>query len=112
MTRLASWADANGVGLPLVPEHCEHPSHLFYLLMPSLEERTRLIERLRAHGILAVFHYLPLHLSPMGARFGGRPGDCPVTEDVSDRVVRLPFFNDLSEADQAAVVAAVTERAG
>src|SRR5207237_1114109 len=60
-----------------------------------------------ARGIYAVFHYQPLHLSPMGRRFGGRPGDCPVTEAVADRLVRLPFYADLSAAEQARVVAAV-----
>jgi len=62
---------------------------------------------LKAHGILSVFHYLPLHLSEMGRRFGGKDGDCPVTEDVSDRLLRLPFYNDLTEADQARVVGAI-----
>jgi dTDP-4-amino-4,6-dideoxygalactose transaminase len=59
--------------------------------------------------MLAVFHYLPLHLSPMGLRFGGKSGDCPVTEQVSDRLVRLPFYNDLTEADQVRVVAALKD---
>ena len=56
-----------------------------------------------------MFHYLPLHLSDMGRKFGGRPGDCPVTEDASDRLLRLPFYNTLSAADQARVVRAVKE---
>ena len=64
---------------------------------------------MKAREILSVFHYLPLHLSEMGRRRGGKEGDCPVTEAVSDRVVRLPFYNELSEADQARVVAAVSE---
>ena len=67
---------------------------------------------LRARGILAVFHYLPLHISEMGRRFGGKPGDCPVTEDVSDRLLRLPFYNDLSQADQQSVVEAIREWPG
>lgn len=104
---LGDWAADNGVRMPIVPAHCEHPSHMFYLLLPSLEQRQRLIDHLKAHSILSVFHYLPLHLSEMGRKFGGRTGECPVTEDVSDRLVRLPFFNDLSEADQDRVCAAV-----
>jgi dTDP-4-amino-4,6-dideoxygalactose transaminase len=56
---------------------------------------------------MAVFHYLPLHLSPMGRRLGGRPGDCPVSEDVSDRLLRLPFYNELDEAAQGEVIDAV-----
>ena len=95
--------------LPVVPTYCEQPYHLFYLLMPSLEHRQALIAHLKGQGILSVFHYLPLHLSEMGRKFDGNEGDCPVTEEVSDRLLRLPFYNELTEADQARVVAAVQE---
>jgi dTDP-4-amino-4,6-dideoxygalactose transaminase len=105
---LADWAAARGVGLPAVPAHCEQPWHMFYLILPSLERRQALMAHLRARGILAVFHYQPLHLSEMGRRFGGKEGDCPVTEALSDRLLRLPFYNDLGEAEQARVVDAVT----
>ncbi len=101
---LPEWAGARGIGLPSVPDHCRQPYHLFYLATASLEQRTRLIAHLKARGILAVFHYLPLHLSEMGQRFGGKPGDCPVTEDLSDRVLRLPFYNDLGETEQGYVL--------
>jgi dTDP-4-amino-4,6-dideoxygalactose transaminase len=101
---LPGWADARGIRLPVVPAHCRQPYHLFYLVTRSLEQRTRLIAHLKARGILAVFHYLSLHLSEMGQRFGGKPGDCPVTEDLSDRVLRLPFYNDLDEGEQAYVI--------
>jgi dTDP-4-amino-4,6-dideoxygalactose transaminase len=80
---------------------------MYYALLPSLEVRTRLIADLRGRGILAVFHYQPLHLSPMGLEFGGAPGRCPVTEDVADRLVRLPFYTGLTEPEQAAVIDAV-----
>jgi dTDP-4-amino-4,6-dideoxygalactose transaminase len=59
--------------------------------------------------ILVVFHYLPLHLSRMGIQFGGKPGDCPVTEHISDCIVRLPFYYDLSEQEQATVIDAIVE---
>ena len=101
---LPGWAGALGMRLPSVPAHCEQAYHMFYLVTASLEQRTRLIAHLRQRGILAVFHYLPLHLSEMGQRLGGKPGDCPVTEDLSDRVLRLPLYNDLGEEDQAYVV--------
>lgn len=104
---LSGWAAARGVGLPYVPAHCEQAYHMYYLLMPTLEERQRLIAQLRARDILSVFHYLPLHLSDMGRSFGGRPGDCPVTESISDRLVRLPFFNDLTEGDQMRIIEAI-----
>lgn len=104
---LQDWAKDHKVRLPIVPEHCEQPYHMFYLLMPSLEQRQALIAHLKARSILSVFHYLPLHLSEMGRRFGGKEGDCPVTEDVNDRLLRLPFYNDLTEAEQARVVEAI-----
>jgi dTDP-4-amino-4,6-dideoxygalactose transaminase len=106
---LEHWARAHAVRLPVVPAHCEQPYHMFYLLLPSPEWRQALIAHLKARGILSVFHYQPLHLSQMGRRFGGRPGDCPVTEDVSDRLLRLPFYTALTEADQARVVEAVCD---
>jgi dTDP-4-amino-4,6-dideoxygalactose transaminase len=85
---LMDWATAHGVGMPYVPAHCEQAYHMFYLLLPSVAERQRLIAHLRERGILAVFHYLPLHLSEMGKSLGGSLGDCPVTEDVSDRILQ------------------------
>ena len=75
--------------------------------MPSLKQRQALIKYLKTRGILSVFHYLPLHLSEMGRSYGGKEGDCPVTENVSDRLLRLPFYNDLSKSDQERVVVAI-----
>lgn len=106
---LADWAQANEVRLPHVPIECEQPYHMFYLILPSLEARTRLIEFLGQRGIAAVFHYQALHLSDMGRHFGGRPGHCPVTERTSDCLVRLPFYNTLSEDEQAEVIQAVRQ---
>jgi dTDP-4-amino-4,6-dideoxygalactose transaminase len=82
---------------------------MYYLVMPSLEKRQSLISFLKSHGILSVFHYVPLHLSPMGQRMGGRTGACPVSEQKSERLVRLPFYNSLSQSDQDKVVRAVQE---
>lgn len=101
---LQEWASANDVRLPVVPAHCEQAYHMFYLLMPSLEMRQQLIGYLKEQGVMSVFHYLPLHLSDQGRRFGGKPGDCPVTEDISDRLLRLPFFYDLQPANQSYIV--------
>jgi len=95
------------VRLPNVPPECEHSYHMFYVIMPSFETRQALISHLAGFGILAVFHYLPLHLSPMGERFGGRRGDCPVTEDLSDRLLRFPFFTGITSSEQSQIVAAV-----
>jgi dTDP-4-amino-4,6-dideoxygalactose transaminase len=104
---LADWATSHGVGLPVVPQHCRQPFHMFYLVMPSLEARSRLIRSLGERSILSVFHYQALNISTMGQRFGGRPGQCPVAEDMADRLVRLPFFNDLTDAEQHEVIDAV-----
>jgi dTDP-4-amino-4,6-dideoxygalactose transaminase len=105
---LQSWAAATNVRLPIVPDHVEQPFHLFSLLLPTAAARSRLIEHLAAQGILAVFHYLPLHLSPMGRQFGGATGDCPVTEDISERLLRLPFYTDMSADEQTEVIDTVT----
>ena len=109
---LKTWAKGVGVQLPFAPTHCEQPYHMFYLLLPSIEERQSLIAYLNSQQINSVFHYMPLHLSKMGRRFGGKEGDCPVTEDVSERLLRLPFYNDLTQADQRRVVDEVIEFAG
>lgn len=106
---LSAWAVANGVRLPIVPLHCEQAYHMFYLLMPDLDARQKLIGHLKTHNICAVFHYLPLHVSEMGMKLGGKLGDTPVTEDVSDRLVRLPFYNDLTERDQERVIRTIRE---
>lgn len=106
---LTGWAKANGVRLPVVPDHCEQTHHMFYLVLPSLKLRQTFIAQLKQCGILSVFHYVPLHLSPMGQKFGGKPGDCPVTEHTSDCLVRLPFYNDLNETDQARTITAIKD---
>lgn len=101
---LRDWAAQHGVATPSIPSGCEQPYHMYYLLLPSMPVRQRLIDHLRERNIFALFHYLPLHLSEIGRRLGGKPGDCPVTEDVSDRLLRLPFFNKLTEAEQTRVI--------
>lgn len=106
---LESWAEKNGVVRPFVPAHCEQSYHMYYLILRTPEERDSLIAHLRGSGIMSVFHYVPLHSSPMGLRFGGGPGDCPVTESVSARLVRLPFYNNLTPNDQGKVVDALLE---
>jgi dTDP-4-amino-4,6-dideoxygalactose transaminase len=109
---LRDWADRRGARLPVVPPECEQPSHLFYTILPSLEMRTALIAHLKERGILAVFHYLPLHLSEMGRSLGGIEGSCPVTEEMSARLLRLPFYKDLTEDDQSRVIEAIRDFPG
>ena len=104
---LADWARSNGVGLPYVPAHCQQPYHMFYLMMPSLDSRERLIGHLKARGILSVFHYVPLDRSPKGKTYG--LFDCPQTQKVADTLLRLPLFNDFSADQQAEVVETIQE---
>ncbi len=104
---LRDWCSSNNVRQPIIPDHCEQAYHMYYLLLPSLDARTRLIAHLKAQGILAVFHYLPLHLSEYAQRWGGKAGDCPVTEDASDRLLRLPFFNSMTQEIQGRVIEAI-----
>jgi dTDP-4-amino-4,6-dideoxygalactose transaminase len=107
---LSDWCKARSVRRPIIPEHCEQAYHMYYLLMPSLEARTYFIARLKKQGVNAVFHYLPLNKSAYALQMadsGWRRTDCPVTEDVSDRLVRLPFYTSMSEEDQGRVIDAV-----
>jgi dTDP-4-amino-4,6-dideoxygalactose transaminase len=103
---LADWSRINNVRMPFVPDHCQTPYHLFHMVMPSAESRDALIAHLRSAGILAVFHYQPLHLSPYG-RSIQPAADCPVTEEVSERLVRLPFYTNMDAADTEAVIESV-----
>jgi dTDP-4-amino-4,6-dideoxygalactose transaminase len=105
-TELVEWAEVNGFRMPTVPEESAHPAHLFGMLAPDLDCRRRFIEHLSAHDVKAVFHYVPLHSSPMGRRLA--PGThLPVTDDVSDRLVRLPVYQGLTQAELEQVVEAV-----
>ncbi|NCV84729.1 MAG: dTDP-4-amino-4,6-dideoxygalactose transaminase [Oxalobacteraceae bacterium] len=104
---LATWAENNGVLRPYVPDDCEHVGHLYHLRFQSGDQRTRFIEHMRRQNISCVFHYQPLHASPIGLQFGGRLGQCPVSEHAGDCLVRLPLFNTLGDTDQARVIEAV-----
>jgi len=102
--QLSDWAERNSIRLPYIPAYCEQSYHMFYLLMPDLDTRQRFIHFLKDHDIMAVFHYVPLHTADMGQFFGHQAGDLPVTEEYSDRLVRLPFYNSMSEAEQQQVI--------
>jgi dTDP-4-amino-4,6-dideoxygalactose transaminase len=95
--------------LPHTPEDCTSNYHMFYILLPDVGTRDSLMAYLKERGILAVFHYIPLHTSPMGNKYGYREGDLPVTEDVSRRILRLPLFYEITEDEQQRVVQAVSE---
>ena len=106
-TGLSAWAEAIGARLPQVPDDCGQAFHLFSLILPSRSARDGLIDHLRANGVLADLHYVPLHQSPMGRRLGGHDGDCPVAEDVAARLLRLPLFTGLTDDEQASVIRCV-----
>lgn len=101
---LAPHAESLGLRLPVVPEHCEPAYHLFHVLLPDHETRTRVMKELKEEGINTTFHYVPLHDSVGGQRFAARETECPVTTDVSGRLMRLPFHNNLTAADTDRVV--------
>ena len=105
---LREWAAANGVRLPTVRDDAVHPAHMFYLVMPSLDSRTVLIDHLKQRSVHAVFHYVPLHSAAAAQRYASPIVECPVTDDISDRLVRLPLFADLGDEDLDIVVDAVT----
>lgn len=114
--RLALWsnyhqwfADAERAGRlrrPVVPDHCVHNAHMYYVLLPDLACRTAAIERLNKVGVNSVFHYVPLHSSPAGRRFGKAHGELRVTDDIADRLLRLPMWVGMEE-QQAEVIQAV-----
>jgi dTDP-4-amino-4,6-dideoxygalactose transaminase len=102
----AAFADLEATGLirrPVIPDDREHNAHMYYLLLPDLAARTRLIGELKAAGIQSVFHYVPLHSSPMGAQVGRSMGDLPVTVSTSERLVRLPLWLGMEE-DQDRII--------
>lgn len=105
---LQGWAQENFVKLPFIPTDCEQAYHMFYMVLPTTQHRDALISHLKAQGILSVFHYVPLHLSDMGRKLAAQKPDCPVTEDFSSRLLRLPFYNDVTEEEQARIVSGVT----
>jgi dTDP-4-amino-4,6-dideoxygalactose transaminase len=105
---LSGWAKSNEVRLPIIPAECEQAYHMFYMLLPSQEHRESLISHLKANSILSVFHYTPLHLSEAGREFAAHPAHCPVTEEVSERLLRLPFYNNLTHEEQDDVITTVS----
>jgi dTDP-4-amino-4,6-dideoxygalactose transaminase len=104
---LKDWTDQHGIRRPTIPENCESAHHMYHLVLRSEKDRDGLIDHLKGLGILAVSHYVPLHLSKMGRHFGGRHGMCPVTEEICPRLIRLPFFNDMTVDEQDQVIDAV-----
>ena len=101
---LAPLEEAGRVRLPALPQGTSCNGHMFYVLLESGVERDRVLQSLQKQGIQAVFHYVPLHSSPMGRSMGHAPGDLPVTEDVAARLLRLPCYFELGEDEQDLVI--------
>ena len=113
--RYHAWAAAHEaagrVRRPIVPSHCVHNGHMYYLLLPSLDARSAFIQRMKEQGVGTVFHYIPLHSSPAGLRLGRADGELPVTDDISARLVRMPLWVGL-EAHMDEVLAAADQALG
>jgi dTDP-4-amino-4,6-dideoxygalactose transaminase len=100
----AKFENAGKLRRPIIPGGCQHNAHMYYILLESLEKRTEVIAQLKAQGILAVFHYVPLHSSPAGREHGRANGEMTHTDDLSDRLLRLPLWVDLTEELQDKVI--------
>jgi dTDP-4-amino-4,6-dideoxygalactose transaminase len=110
-----AFADLEQEGIlrrPCVPDVCSHNAHMYYLLLPDLESRTRLIDDLADLGVRAVFHYVPLHSSQAGRRYGRSAGSLDVTESISARLVRLPLWPGMRDGDVQRVIDAVVQGCG
>lgn len=117
--RLAVWnryyealkplAEAGKIQLPIIPNHCTHNAHMFYIKAADIEERSALISHLKARDIMAVFHYIPLHNSPAGKRFGRFSGEDRYTTRESERLLRLPLYYGLSNDDIDTVCETIKE---
>ena len=94
---------------PFIPDYSNHNAHMYYFLAENNEIRNDMLKYLKDKGIWAVFHYIPLHTSPMGESFGYKKGDLPITENIASRVIRLPMYADLTDAETEYIIEAVTK---
>lgn len=99
----------HGLELPVIPAGCVHNAHMFYFKAKSLQERTNFINFMKANEILCVFHYIPLHSSPAGIKFGRFDGTDEITTEHSDRLVRLPLYYGLTEEEQTYIISKIKE---
>ncbi|MGE5625421.1 MAG: dTDP-4-amino-4,6-dideoxygalactose transaminase [Bacillota bacterium] len=99
--------DAGRITGPTVPAHCEHNGHIYYILAANAEEQHRILDHLKAEGIMAVFHYIPLHSAPAGRRYGRTHGELKVTDDIYARLIRLPLWPDMKDADVERVTGSI-----
>ncbi|CAM5188556.1 dTDP-4-amino-4,6-dideoxygalactose transaminase [Castellaniella defragrans] len=102
--RLEALETAGGSGRPVVPAGCQQNAHMYYVLISQEVSRQKVLDGLKRHGIGAVFHYVPLHSSPAGKRYGRAHGDLGMTVQQSERLIRLPLWMGLTEEQQDRVV--------
>lgn len=95
---LAPLENAGKLRRPVIPDGCQHNGHMYYILLESLEKRTEVIAQLKKHGVNPVFHYVPLHSAPAGKKYGRTSGELRHTDNLSDRLLRLPLWNGLDGA--------------
>ncbi len=106
---LSELHDRGKIRCPLIPSECQHNAHMYYILLPDLNSRTSLIAKLKASGINAVFHYVPLHSSPAGKKYGYSIGSMDVTDTISSRLLRLPMFPSLTNEQVDLIVSQIYE---
>ncbi len=94
---------------PYIPEYSTHNAHMYYIILPTKSKRDEMIEKLKENGVSAVFHYIPLHATPMGEKFGYKEGDLPITEEYAARLLRLPIYADMSDEDVQYVIKKLRE---
>jgi len=111
-SELSEWATQLGTLPPYVPNGSEHVAHMYFLRMRTLDQRTRFIQHMKENGVMAVFHYQALNTSPAGLALGGRIGQCPVAEEASDTLVRLPLFSDMRDDEVDRVIEAAKSFSG
>jgi dTDP-4-amino-4,6-dideoxygalactose transaminase len=99
-------AERHGYRLPVIPPDREQAYHMFYVLLPDADTRDRVLAGMRDRGVHATFHFVPLHDSPGGRRFGARYAACPASERISARLLRLPFYTDITDAEAEEVIEA------
>jgi dTDP-4-amino-4,6-dideoxygalactose transaminase len=97
---LAPLENAGKLRRPIIPEDCQHNAHMYYILLESLEKRTKVIAQLKEQGVNAVFHYVPLHSSPAGKKYGRTSGELCHTDNLADRLLRLPLWVGIDEAQE------------
>ena len=100
---LSPLEDAGKLRRPVIPDDCQHNAHMYYILLESLKKRAEVITKLKEQGVLAVFHYVPLHSSPAGKKYGRVSGELNNTEELADRLLRLPLWIGMDEAQETVI---------